>query len=126
MEAWEVQDAEFDVKDLKPSKFRPTRRSSRFRSPIGKGSASLAMEKRNAPTGLVSGVSIPPELQGSIGKQLAEFAKMGITRDNLPKDFASLAQKTNEQRTDRIAARHRDLLSRQYRHERGFVAVQRS
>jgi hypothetical protein len=54
---------------------------------------ALAMGRRNAPTGLVSGVSIPPELQGSIGKQLAEFQKMGITRATLPKDFVSLAEK---------------------------------
>jgi hypothetical protein len=51
------------------------------------------MERRGAPTGLVSGVSIPPELQGSIGKQLAEFQRMGITRATLPKDYVSLAEK---------------------------------
>jgi len=93
IEAWEVQDAAFDAKDLKAVEVSTDAPQLAVSVADWEKARSLAMGKRNAPTGLVSGVSIPPELQGNIGKQLAEFAKMGITRATLPKDFASLAQK---------------------------------
>ncbi len=53
---------------------------------------NLAMGRRDAPVGLVSGVVIPPELGGGIRKQLALFRQLGITPDKLPKDFAALAR----------------------------------
>ena len=93
IEAWEVQDAAFEAKDLQAVSVSTDAPQLTVSVADWEKARSLAMGKRNAPTGLVSGVSIPPELQGNIGKQLAEFAKMGITRATLPKDFASLAQK---------------------------------
>ena len=92
VEAWEVQDAEFEAKDLQAVSVSTD--APQLAVPIAdwEKARSLAMGKRSAPTGLVS-IQIPPELQGNIGKQLAEFARMGLTRDKLPKDFISLAQK---------------------------------
>ncbi len=94
IEAWEVQDAEFDAKDLQ-AVTTTTADAPQLAVSVADWSKArdLAMGKRDAPTGLVGGVSIPPELQGNIGKQLAEFQRMGITRATLPKDFVSLAQK---------------------------------
>lgn len=94
VEAWEVQDAEFVAKDLE-AVTATNSDAPQLAVPIAdwQKARDLAMGKRNAPTGLVSGVSIPPELQGNIGKQLAEFKIMGITRATLPKDFPALAQK---------------------------------
>jgi len=93
IEAWEVQDAEFDAKDLQEVKISTNEPQLAVSVADWQTQRNKAMEKRNAPVGLVSGVIVPPELKGSIGKQLAQFQKMGITRENLPRDFASLAQK---------------------------------
>lgn len=94
IEAWEVQDAEFKAEDLE-AVTATTTDAPQLAVPIAdwQKARDLAMGKRSAPTGLVAGVSIPPELQGNIGKQLAEFQRMGITRATLPKDFVSLAEK---------------------------------
>lgn len=93
MEAWEVQDAAFDAKDLQAVSVSTDAPQLAVSVADWEKARSLAMGKRNAPTGLVNGVSIPTELQGSIRKQLDEFVRMGITRATLPKDFVSLAQK---------------------------------
>lgn len=93
IEAWEVQDAEFDAKDLQEVKISTNEPQLAVSVADWQTQRNKAMEKRNAPTGLVSGVIVPPELKGSIGKQLAKFKEMGITRENLPRDFPSLAQK---------------------------------
>jgi len=93
IEAWEVQDAAFEAKDLQAVSVSVDAPQLTVSVADWEKQRNLAMGRRNAPTGLVSGVSIPPELQGNIGKQLAQFAKMGLTRDKLPKDFVSLAQK---------------------------------
>ena len=93
MAAWEVQDAEFDAKDLVAVETSTDAPQLTVSVADWETQRNKAMAKRNAPTGLVSGVTIPPELGGNIGKQLAQFQKMGITRENLPRDFASLAQK---------------------------------
>jgi hypothetical protein len=93
IEAWEVQDAAFEAKDLQAVSVSIDAPQLTVSVADWEKQRAKAMERRNAPTGLVSGVSIPPELQGNIGKQLAQFQKMGITRATLPKDFISLAQK---------------------------------
>jgi len=93
LEAWEVQDAAFEAKDLQAVSVSTDAPQLAVSVADWEKQRAKAMERRNAPTGLVSGVSIPPELQGNIGKQLAQFQKMGLTRDKLPKDFISLAQK---------------------------------
>ena len=93
IEAWEVQDAEFDAKDLQAVTTSTDAPQLAVSVADWKTQRDKAMEKRNAPVGLVSGVIVPPELKGNIGKQLAQFQKMGITRENLPRDFASLAQR---------------------------------
>ena len=93
IEAWEVQDAAFEAKDLQAVSVSTDAPQLAVSVADWEKQRGKAMERRNAPTGLVSGVSIPPELQGNIGKQLAQFQKMGLTRDKLPKDFVSLAQK---------------------------------
>jgi pSer/pThr/pTyr-binding forkhead associated (FHA) protein len=93
IEAWEVQDAAFEAKDLQAVSVSIDAPQLTVSIADWEKQRAKAMERRNAPTGLVSGVSIPPELQGNIGKQLAQFQKMGITRATLPKDFISLAQK---------------------------------
>lgn len=93
VEAWEVQDAEFDAKDLQAVTTSTDAPQLAVSVADWEKQRSLAMGRRSAPSGLVSGVSIPPELQGNIGKQLAEFARMGLTRDKLPKDYVALAQK---------------------------------
>jgi hypothetical protein len=93
LEAWEVQDAAFEAKDLQAVAVSTDAPQLAVSVADWQTQRSKAMERRNAPVGLVSGVSIPPELQGNIGKQLAQFTKMGITRATLPKDFVSLAQK---------------------------------
>ena len=92
VEAWEVQDAEFEAKDLVEVKVSTDAPQLAVSIADWEKQRAKAMEKRNAPVGLVS-IQIPPELQGNIGKQLAEFARMGLTRDKLPKDFVALAQK---------------------------------
>lgn len=91
--AWEVQDAEFDAKDLEAVTTSTDAPQLTVSVADWQTQRNKAMEKRNAPVGLVSGVTIPPELGGNIGKQLAQFQKMGITRETLPRDFVSLAQK---------------------------------
>lgn len=92
VEAWEVQDAEFEAKDLVEVKVSTDAPQLAVSVADWEKQRARAMERRSAPTGLVS-IQIPPELQGSIRKQLDQFAKMGLTRDKLPKDFVSLAQK---------------------------------
>jgi pSer/pThr/pTyr-binding forkhead associated (FHA) protein len=92
VEAWEVQDAEFEAKDLEAVTTSTDAPQLAVSVADWEKQRAKAMEKRNAQTGLVS-IQIPPELQGSIRKQLDQFAKMGITRATLPKDFVSLAQK---------------------------------
>jgi hypothetical protein len=93
IEAWEVQDAAFEAKDLEEVKVSTDAPQLTVSVADWEKQRAKAMERRSEPTGMVSNVSIPPELQGSIGKQLAEFQKMGITRATLPKDFVSLAEK---------------------------------
>ncbi len=93
IEAWEVQDAAFEAKDLVEVKISTDAPQLAVSVADWEKQRAKAMERRNAPTGVTSGVSIPPELQGNIGKQLAQFKIMGLTRDKLPKDFVSLAQK---------------------------------
>jgi hypothetical protein len=93
IEAWEVQDAAFEAKDLQAVAVSTDAPQLAVSVADWEKMRAKAMERRGAPTGLVSGVSIPPELQGSIGKQLAEFQRMGITRATLPKDYVSLAEK---------------------------------
>ena len=94
MEAWEVQDAEFTAKDLEAETVKTSTDAPELAVPVAEWQAErdLAMGRRNAPVGLVSGVTIPAELGGGIAKQLSLFAKMGITPDKLPKDYAALAR----------------------------------
>jgi len=91
--SWEVQDADFDAKDLEAVAVSTD--APQLAVPVAdwEKQRNKAMERRNAPTGAVSGVTIPPELQGGIRRQLAYFAKAGITRETLPRDYVSLAQK---------------------------------
>ena len=93
LEAWEVQDAAFEAKDLQAVSVSTDAPQLAVSVADWEKQRAKALERRNAPVGLVNGVSIPPELQGSIGKQLAKFKEMGITRATLPKDYISLAQK---------------------------------
>ena len=94
MEAWEVQDAEFTAKDLEAETVKTSTDAPELAVPVAEWQAErdLAMGRRDAPVGLVSGVTIPAELGGGIAKQLSLFAKMGITPDKLPKDYAALAR----------------------------------
>ncbi len=93
MAAWEVQDAEFDAKDLQAVTTSTDAPQLAVSVADWQTQRNKATEKRNAPVGLVSGVSVPPELGGNIGKQLAKFQEMGITPEKLPRDYVSLAQK---------------------------------
>ena len=92
VEAWEVQDAEFDAKDLEAVTTSTDAPQLAVSVADWETQRNLAMGRRNAPVGLVSGVVIPPELGGGIAKQLQLFAKIGITPDKLPRDFAALAR----------------------------------
>ncbi len=91
MEAWEVQDAEFTADNLQA--VETSTDAPQLAVPVAdwETQRNLAMGRRSAPVGLVSGVIIPPELGGGISKQLALFKQLGITPDKLPKDFAALA-----------------------------------
>ena len=91
MQAWEVQDAEFTADNLQAVE---TSTDTQLAVPVAdwETQRNLAMGRRNAPVGLVSGVIIPPELGGGIAKQLTKFRELGITPDKLPKDFAALAR----------------------------------
>ena len=91
--SWEVQDADFDAKDLQAVSVSTDAPQLAVSVADWEKQRGKAMERRNAPTGAVSGVVIPPELQGNIGKQLTHIAKMQLTRDKLPGDFVALAQK---------------------------------
>ncbi|MCY7374831.1 MAG: DUF5715 family protein [Pyrinomonadaceae bacterium] len=95
VEAWEVQDAEFEAKDLVEIKTSTDAPQLTVSVANWEEARNLAMGRRNAPVGLVSGVQIPPELGGGIAKQLAIFEKMGITPEKLPKDYAALARMRN-------------------------------
>ena len=92
MDAWEVQDAEFTAENLKPVETSTDAPQLSVSIADWETQRNLAMGKRNAPVGLVSGVTIPPEMGGGIAKQLTKFREMGITPDKLPKDFAALAR----------------------------------
>ncbi|MEP7037806.1 MAG: DUF5715 family protein [Acidobacteriota bacterium] len=92
MEAWEVQDAEFTAENLTEVKTSTDAPQLAVSVADWETQRNLAMGKRSAPVGLVSGVTIPPELGGGIAKQLALFRQQGITPDTLPKDFAALAR----------------------------------
>jgi pSer/pThr/pTyr-binding forkhead associated (FHA) protein len=91
--SWEVQDADFEAKDLEAVAVSTD--APQLAVPVAdwEKQRSLAMGNRNAPVGAVSGVMIPQELQGGIRRQLAYFAQVGITRETLPRDYISLAQK---------------------------------
>ena len=93
IEAWEVQDAAFEAKDLVEIKTSTDAPQLAVSVADWQTARDLAMGKRNSPIGLVSGVQIPAELGGGIAKQLQKFAELGIKRENLPKDFAALARK---------------------------------
>lgn len=93
MSAWEVQDAEFDAKDLQAVTTSTDAPQLAVSIADWETERNLAMGRRSAPVGLVSGVVIPPELGGGISKQLALFKQIGITPATLPKDFAALARK---------------------------------
>lgn len=90
--AWEVQDAEFEAKDLEAVETSTDVPQLAVSVADWETQRNLAMGNRNAPVGLVSGVIIPPELGGGIAKQLQLFAKIGITPDKLPRDYAALAR----------------------------------
>ncbi len=94
MQAWEVQDAEFTAADLKAEEVTTSTGAPELAVPVAEWEAArnLAMGKRDAPVGLVSGVVIPAEMGGGISKQLSIFRDLGITPDKLPKDFAALAR----------------------------------
>ena len=92
MEAWEVQDAEFTADNITEVKTSTDAPQLAVSVADWETQRNLAMGKRGAPVGLVSGVTIPPELGGGIAKQLALFRQQGITPDKLPKDFAALAR----------------------------------
>lgn len=94
IEAWEVQDAAFDAKDLQAVEVSTDAPQLTVSVADWEKQRNLAMGKRNAPTGLVSGLMIPPELgRDSFAKQLSIIAKMGLTREKLPKDYVALALK---------------------------------
>ena len=92
VEAWEVQDAEFEAKDLVEVKVSTDAPQLTVSVADWETQRNLAMGRRSSPVGLVSGVQIPPELGGGITKQLQKFRELGITVDKLPKDFAALAR----------------------------------
>ncbi len=92
MDAWEVQDAEFTADNLQAVTTSTDAPQLAVSVADWETQRNLAMGKRAAPVGLVSGVIIPPELGGGIVKQLALFKQQGITPDTLPKDFAALAR----------------------------------
>lgn len=92
IEAWEVQDAAFDSKDLQAVTTSTDAPQLAVSVADWETQRNLAMGRRNAPVGLVSGVQIPAELGGGITKQLAKFQELGITPDKLPKDYAALAR----------------------------------
>ncbi len=93
IEAWEVQDAAFEAKDLEEVKVSTDAPQLAVTVAFWEKQRARAMEPRRNSTGVTSGVSIPPELQGNIGKQLTEMSRIGITRATLPKDFVALAEK---------------------------------
>ncbi|MDQ2747801.1 MAG: DUF5715 family protein [Acidobacteriota bacterium] len=95
VQAWEVQDAEFEAKDLVEIKTSTDAPQLAVSVADWETQRNLAMGKRSAPIGLVSGVQIPVEMNGGIAKQLAEFKELGITPATLPKDFAALVRKRN-------------------------------
>ncbi len=92
MDAWEVQDAEFTADNITEVKTSTDAPQLAVSVADWETQRKLAMGNRSAPVGLVSGVTIPPELGGGIAKQLALFRQQGITPDTLPKDFAALAR----------------------------------
>ena len=92
LEAWEVQDAAFEAKDLQAVTTSIDAPQLAVSIADWETQRNLAMSRRNAPVGLVSGVQIPAELGGGIAKQLAKFQELGITPDKLPKDYAALAK----------------------------------
>ncbi len=89
IEAWEVQDAAFETKDLVEIKTSTDAPQLAVSVADWETQRNLAMGKRGAQIGLVS-VQIPAELGGGITKQLAIFKQLNITPDTLPKDYAAL------------------------------------
>ncbi len=92
VQAWEVQDAEFEAKDLVEVKATADAPQLAVSIADWETQRNLAMGKRSAAVGLVSGVVIPAEMNGGIAKQLAKFRELGITPDKLPKDYAALVR----------------------------------
>lgn len=93
-EAWEVQDAAFKAEDLEEVKVSTDAPQLTVTVADWQKQRDLAMAPRKDKVGLVSGVIIPSELsEGGIRKQLSIFPKYGITRQTLPRDYVSLAQK---------------------------------
>lgn len=94
IEAWEVQEANLEVSDLQAVTASTTAPQLAVSVADWKRQFDKALENRSAPVGLVS-VIVPPEMGGGrgIGKQIAKIKELGLTIDNLPRDFSSLAQK---------------------------------
>ena len=95
IDAWEVQEASLDAKDLQAVTVSTD--APQLAVSVGEWQKQLAraMEARSSPAGLVSGVVVPPEMGGGrgIGKQIAKIQELGLNINNLPRDFTSLAQK---------------------------------
>ena len=94
IEAWEVQEANLEVSDLQAVTTSTAAPQLAVSVADWKRQFDKALENRSAPIGLVS-VNVPPEMGGGrgIGKQIAKIKELGLTIDNLPRDFSSLAQK---------------------------------
>jgi len=95
LEAWEVQEAELDAKDLQAVTISTDAPQLAVSVAEWQKQLAKAMEARSSAAGLVSGVVVPPEMGGGrgIGKQIAKIKELGLTINNLPRDFSSLAQK---------------------------------
>ncbi|MDQ6788409.1 MAG: DUF5715 family protein [Acidobacteriota bacterium] len=90
-----MQEAELDAKDLRPVTTSTSAPQLAVTIADWEKARAKAFEPRNAPVGLVSGVIVPPELGPGreIRKQLAKISELGLNINNLPRDFAALAQK---------------------------------
>lgn len=95
IEAWEVQEAELDAKDLQAVTVSTDAPQLAVTVAEWQKQLAKAMEARSSAAGLVSGVLVPEEMGGGrgIGKQLAKIKELGLNINNLPRDFSSLAQK---------------------------------
>ena len=98
LEAWEAKEAELDIATVEAVTSSTSTLADVPKLIVTldfiKQQIAKANERRNAPTGLVS-VNVPAELGGGrgIGKQIAKIKELGFDINNLPRDFASLAQK---------------------------------